>query len=298
MKKYRKLYLIFIFTLLIGGIYFFSSRKQENLDRVVVSEPTQTPVPITPTLTPTKDARNGKWWINPTSSHSTPTVKTQNELASLLADNAGCSLPCFLGVMPGETTLEEVEDRLLKFHIKDAFYHADGYDSYRLSTFVSEEEVTSLLAIDFHINSNVVSWIEVTIDANAGTELMSYYSLKEIAQEHGSPDGIYISMEERFEGAYSLYVIYESKMAIYLSGWAKEDESGYSVCPNYMDIEGHLVTMAFASPASDRFDMRTLIYDIYYAPSLEEFANISTDDFYQLLLTEENPCFTVTFDEE
>ncbi len=294
MQKYRWLYLVFIVFLGIGGIHFFSSTKQVDLEKAVFPSPSQTSTPISPTLTQTKDTDDGKWWSYTTPSYSTPTVKTQNELAALLSNNAGCTLPCFLGVMPRETTLGEVEDHLLKYNIEDTFFHAEGYDSYGISSFIREKDTTLHLDIDFHVNNNVVSWIEISTEPYSGTELLSYYSLKEIVKGHGVPDHIYIAMEERFAGAYSLYIIYESKMAIYLDGWAKKENDVYFVCPN--DDTQHM-NMAFVSP-SDTVDMRTLIYDNYFAPSLEEFINMTADDFYRLLLIEEPPCFTVDFGEQ
>jgi len=176
----------------------------------------------------------------------------------------------------------------------EPFFHAEGYDCYGISSFIREKGATLHLDIDFHVNNNVVSWIEISTEPYSGTDLMSYYSLRKIAQEHGAPDYIYIAMEERFAGAYSLYIIYESKMAIYLDGWAKKESDVYFICPN--DDTQHM-NMAFVSP-SDSVDMTTLIYDIHFTPSLEEFAKITTDDFYHLLLAEEHPCFTVNFDEE
>ena len=263
------------------------------------TEPATATISFTLTPIPTKDARNGKWWTYPTPSYSTPTVKTQDELATLLEDNAGCALPCFLGVLPGETTLDEAENLLLKYNIEDTFFHAEGYDSYGISTFIKEGDTTLHLDMDFHVTENVVSWIEISTEAHIGgsdrksnVSLMSYYSLREIVQKHGAPSHVYIAMEERFAGAYSLYVIYESKMAIYLGGWARKEDETYYICPNN---DTQHVNMAFVAP-SNSVDIKTLIYDIHFTPSLEEFANITEDNFYHLLLDEEPPCFTINFD--
>lgn len=295
----KKTYVVVV-IILLGAIYVLIANKKTSENRITtVATTTVSPYPynVLPTPTSILLQNTNEQWV-----YRTPTVKLQDEMSALLSDNNGCELPCFLGIVPGKSTLEDAKTLLLKFHLADRIYHAEGSGRYRINTFVELENISLELDITFFVQEDIVSWIKVETDLIGGgkgkTEAfktMSRYSLSEIFQRHGVPDEIYFEMPDRYIGYYPLLVIYEGKMAILLEGETTVDaDSFFTICPNIRDYEYIGLKLALISPSSAT-DVRTLIFDVPEGPTLEEVTGISIEEFYQLMLSEkENAgCFQV-----
>lgn len=298
----KKAYAVVV-IIILGVIYAFFSNKNLSESRIkMVTTATLFSYPLTPTVTFTLPPNTDNGWV-----YRTPTVKLQNEMSTLLANNNGCRLPCFLGIVPGETTLEEAKTLLLKYHLADRIYHAEGSDHYKIDTFIELEENISLgLNITFFVQEGIVSWIKVETDllgdgkgeTESATKFttMSYYSLSEIFQRHGVPDRIYFEMPDRYAGYYPLLVIYEGEMAILVEGWADVDADGFlTICPNIGENNEYIGLKLALVSSSSTTNVRTLIFDVPEGSTLEEVTGISIEKFYKLMLNEkkEASCFQV-----
>jgi hypothetical protein len=202
-------------------------------------EPVQTPTPSrppsptsTPTVTPV---------VFPTFDVATSTLSeeaaTQN-LIELLETNGGCELPCWWGIVPGETNVESIEPTFVPL----------GFDWYRDYEELNGNTLYSDY-IEFSSEAGVIQTIlvyggagEETYDHN---EAWRPYAILRILERLGTPEQLYVYYPFRFDPggmqAYRLFMYYpELGVEIDYLGKAKpldENPQWARACPNILETD-------------------------------------------------------------
>lgn len=239
-----------------------------------------------------------------------PTMRAsvQEMFFDLLNNNGNCELPCFLGIVPGQTTWASAKTILEPFAVNSPIPYDETRSTQTSRTYSTQIrtktnkdipiEMVMSLAIDVDQN-DVVQHIIIRVElyGDGFTEFndkhLSRYGLREIFLRNGSPNVIYFSPER---GGYGFNVVYdELKMAIVFAGNAKQNsDSGYTVCPNIGDGDVSSMMIVLASP-SDSMDVKKLIgYPIENNPTFEKATGLSLKDFYYSMIGDQQPaCFQV-----
>lgn len=197
--------------------------------RQIIPSPYPTKTAPSPTPFPTFDVA---------SSTLSEEAATQN-LVELLETNRGCELPCWWGIMPGETGVASIESTFVPL----------GFDWYR--DYEELEDRTPYLALIYFttFEDGVVKSIEVrggaeeeTYDRNAAWRP---YAIPYILERLGMPDDIYVFYPFRFDRysseAYRLFFYYhdlgveidymdEASLIEERPGWAR-------ACPNILETD-------------------------------------------------------------
>jgi hypothetical protein len=232
----------------------------------------------------------------------------QERFFSLLENNGKCELPCFLGIFPGKSSWVDANSILQPFDVNGSI----PYDKTR-STATNRTYSTTIKTEMRHDNltwmymylhldvdqNNLVQHIamDVEIYGNGSTEFrdkhLLMYSLREVFLRNGPPDMIYYTFDR---SGYGFDVVYNKlKMVIDFAGNAKQNtDGGYTVCPNIGDGGISSMRIVLAS-STDPIDVKTLIgYPIDSNPTFEKATGISLDDFYHLMISDQQPaCFQV-----
>ena len=254
-----------------------------------------------PTATPL-----GKWWIAPITPDPTLSSTVQNELYRLLETNGHCELPCFLGIIPGETMIDDAKNILGKYssrgvNIDQAF---DSVDQQMYFTQIfTNIDVSLMLIIQFLVQDGIIQEIRFQMDTRLGVSFalfdqhLARFSLREIFDRHGPPDIVYIdppdiSIRSR---AYAIHVIYEQEKLLFtMSGGASLNaEERYRICPIIGEGDIGQGRFTFMSPFNpDDIKTRAIISKHLSFP-VEEVLDISIEDFYQRVLLDTPACFDI-----
>ena len=214
------------------------------------------------TISPTSSAKK----IEPTF-EITPTpmrdlylsAEAQERLHMLLSTNGGCDLPCFWGILPGETTFDYAEAFFSSFHavIKIPPEYWDGsFPTYSVPLqFIDSRNRPMDLSVNITTDNEEVRRLDLYAAAKSGEDFSSSwssYSLRSIFSQLGVPDQITINLSIQgveYSPGYSLLIVYQkARTAIWLAG---ERYSENVICP---DIEGYreidYMRMSIADPES------------------------------------------------
>jgi hypothetical protein len=162
----------------------------------IVTQPTSIKVTNSPepTMTPT-------WTPLPTLESKTSVID------SLMQDNAGCRLPCWWGITPGETSWDEARHFLESFtSIESAEYNfgEENSQSY-IDFFVNPGPGERFITAFFNIQGGVVQIIRI------GKEATQYsFLLHQLLTGYGKPDAILLGSHAGIYQyqAYSLVLVY------------------------------------------------------------------------------------------
>lgn len=239
-------------------------------------------------------------------------VETQNEFYRLLQTNGNCELPCFLGIRPGETSV----DQALSFLETYEYYRHLSFEQIKFSgeywyygNFSIEQEHKSIsFVLRLQMMKNTVSGLIVNFDpvidsgikADRNNKFLERYGLLELLQQHGVPDEIYIypTRSRSQASVYSVEIIYNTKK-IYArySGVAKLDENDkYKLCPIIGDGDIDIISLALGDPSNRDLNMIELIwgsfndhFDLEYYVS--EYPQLDPEAVYGLFVTKGERCF-------
>lgn len=291
-----------------------SSPSIVNTDKVFTMEtPFITPFPLL-SSTPSPMFKSDKKCIPPIfctgSPEPTMRASTQKTFFMLVKDNGNCDLPCFLGIVPGQTMWVDAESILKPYVVNNPISY-DKTRSTQINRTYSTQirtkankdipvEMVMSLAIDVG-QKDVVQHIAIRVElyGDGFTEFhdkhLSRYGLREIFLRNGIPSAVYFQPEQSEKG-YGFNVIYdELKMVIVFAGNAKQNSGGgYTVCPNIGDGDVSSMMIVLASPF-DPMDVKKLMgYPIENNPALEKVTGLSLNDFYHLMIGDQQPaCFAV-----
>jgi hypothetical protein len=229
----------------------------------------------------------------------------------LLAGNGICNLPCWWGIIPGETTWDEVFAKLSPLGRTYLYKSRIGY----FSGFAPREmdPITEPLPGGYvygHIDPSFLMDGDTirAIDINSRWIGKDFdYSMANLLKLFGKPDEIWVHLQAKGMGdhpiRYFLYIFYKQKGMIFMNGQGTMDEQDFSLCPqipsSYDQYPPYLFLWA-ESETGNFTDMITLFADNdAYIEDYRDLTTLNTemnsmDDFYKTYVNQNNrECFSI-----
>lgn len=306
MSKFRYLFLYVLLCLML-----FSCGIQSEPRSNMIPTATSTPFVIVQATSTTTQ------FVTPTFPPSPPTLsfEIQDELYDALQTNGGCELPCFLGVHPGETSLQGAFDIFEPYKsgsiLPFTFGGMPPMDGY--SIFVDTSKDTTLdFSLDLMASSGIVQGVIIgfhtpvkyDINKNRHEDLLDRqlegYGILELFRRHGIPDEIYITPPHTYDtiAAYGIDVIYNHSqiMGMY-SGIAKLDKDGrYELCPSIGDGQVGGFILIVAAPSIDDMPYFFLSTNVknFSSSTLDAYRKsqkLDAQGIYNFFMKENEKCF-------
>jgi hypothetical protein len=280
--------------------------------------PTDMPLLVIPQLTakPTLAIT-----IAPTLSLPTPTmtpdiILTAQEnpptITELLMTNLGCKLPCWWGIMPGQTAWAETKQFLIRLGARigsspqsdGSIYHGTGgFDI--LGRDKNDNFVTIHNVLGFTEKNTIVEdiYLRSIGDSNpvGFQSALESYSPRNVMADYGAPTRVWMytdSMDYGDRTGYSLWLAYDNLgFLIRYEGFVQQrDKPIYRICPRFdhgMDIQE--IVIVLQSPDNPRHVEEMDPYYphvMQYIHSLEDATGLTVEEFYQLFTQDKKPaCF-------
>lgn len=247
----------------------------------------ETPGNIIPTLI-------GKLTLTPIATLSTSS--REEKLQELLSTNLGCKLPCYWGMMPGETTWEVAQEFLAPFANEilsgDFGYFKENGLMVPKATTAARFKVAGYpkeLVIDFLVSNRTITEISVDHDTNK-----IRYSLDKLLAELGQPEEILMALEPETPSGKPFYVfhLYYPTAGVMASYEGEAERTGGTIkyCPTEVTPRLRLYP-----PGSITLkEMIGIYFDPpgFVVPSLEEYSGMSSAEFY-IQMVKPGSCFSV-----
>lgn len=253
---------------------------------------------------------------------STPTphptfspAKIEQEITRLYFDNGGCELPCFWGITPGKTTLQELNARFSEIGtISEEDYRWDGAYKSRSITVKAPPEIDILKSKEWVFQ--IITLDDTVVSMVIGSEYLERTSIPRISNMlsiFGKPEEIWIEIQAFFPNedstSYIIALFYPSQgIRIRGSGnanilYESAQTAKFSICPQLIDetidlIEHYPFTFQLWSPES-KMSFSDLGYGYKWYDSSSSFlldnsrSSIKADEFYTAYL---NPSTEQCFD--
>ncbi len=152
-----------------------------------------------PTSTPSPNPTSTNTFIPTATWTPLPTIlpdEFSDTLLNLLNSNAGCELPCWLGIIPGKTTMPEAVHHFTQFPIEI------GNIRNRETIYDGKNYLVSSFGFRVDISGKVVGSVDITsTDEILNTILIQFveysgnYQINQLLESFGKPNGVYISAQ-------------------------------------------------------------------------------------------------------
>jgi hypothetical protein len=280
---------------------------------------TATPTPtLTPSPTSTPTALSTKLY-KPLPTVVTPLDDQQRAtyIQNLLTTNGGCTLPCLLGVIPGQSSWEEVQRFFTS--LGESVANTDHFPKYGLTDyFYSFQPPSNNLealewSVGFYVSGNEIDLFRFGIGSPARNPVYSTrYSVKAITAALGEPTKIEVSIlilsNPRTAISYLLYIYYHvNDMWLVFKypgfvNWLDNYET-LVFCPThpYLDNPGTRLddSLTMVIQLGDELysgaDFRNLGIDLVGGVSFKKATGEEVKSFYQKMMAakpDEKVCFT------
>jgi hypothetical protein len=290
-----------------------------NVPTIDVSSPapagTETPLTAAETSTPIVVPSPA---ISPTPYPTLP-VELQNRLYEMLRTNGNCEFPCFLGIMPGKTPLDEA---IAFFEIYDGSHEMmplqlnfdaplHWYASLDFGTRQGDFDIS--LHPNLQTDGKVVTGLIIDIQpimritdrkSDRTTRFLERYGIIELFKHHGVPDEMYLfpTRIRNTGSAYDIEVVYQDdKIFAVYNGVAKlADNEKYELCPAIGDGDIDTFSMAFADPENKGLNMIDFMWGSFnpdFHFSLDVYTGemnmkmLDAQAIYDLFIRQEKRCF-------
>lgn len=250
--------------------------------------------------------------------------QARERFRELLQNNGKCTLPCFWGLTPGESSLQSAENTLISLISISEWYKWDSTSADILLHY--QKEKGNFLVSDISVNSSngLVSEISVSISENKtnlsveGQEYSSYvfdnltfyediqfYSLAGILSSLGKPEEVLIFTYNnekgnglRVIGGFKILLLYPEKgVLVQFIAQMHVSENVVSGCPNTTNIKMRL----FPYGHPDSFERNLIntewegLWPIHenryvYWQRLEDATNLSIESFYDIFRLPTDQC--------
>lgn len=273
-------------------------------DSQVTIRPTSTIV--VPTFTPTTVTELPTASPIPLST-ATLTFEEKSEiLAELMRTNGGCELPCWWGIVPGETNLEEIGTGFAErgFRVGATSIGMRGADDFGV---FMEFDIEGTIIQSIHVGGDYLTDMEESSAySHAFAQGWQPYGLEAVLSAYGAPTQVLIYSPFQADPgggpSYHLLVFYENLgIEIEYIGSAEQlDGSRYRACPDLNDIwqiglflyqpsQVDNVVERVLPPESVSFIAESeTVYDLI---SWQEATGSSLDYFHETFSTLEDACF-------
>lgn len=242
------------------------------------STPTHTPSPTqTQTLTPTR---------TPTITWTPlPTIQPDERLDTmldLLYTNANCQLPCWWGIIPGETSWASARRFLQTFdpHVfVGGEYDLDEGFVVIANIFVPEEIYSVRMGQYFHVNNDEIKVMEISLGK------IPTFNLPTVLNDYGRPDEVWLhTIPEEIQGdlPFSIVLYYgQLGIAITYHIQAEETEDYIQGCFN-INRAGQMALWApYLEWSFDEVVSQTNNLGLPWR-LLEDITDMDTESFYQI----------------
>lgn len=282
--------------------------------------PTKTPSISLPSATATLEETNSLSTLLTRTFTSVPTLSSDEAYTYvdvLLSDDSDCRLPCWLGIMPAQSTLVDIQSQLTMlssisidphFGLRSGEWSVAGltipflendtvlevFSAYL--TYVGENDVS---VITFHTRAYATEngeFINEVYGNPAYSNLLQNYTLSGILYNYGLPIKIFIEAYLRGDTTVTpsygdLFMIHlwypdqgifmEYKMSVEGSG------NNYRFCPSSAFISGYLMSPGLGEGYQDVLLKLGDRYQGFFPPSLyvktpEEAFGMTNEEFYEL----------------
>ncbi len=216
----------------------------------------------------------------------------------MLRSNGGCELPCWWGIVPGETSWEEVQ----------AFFTVQGIsvseNGYLGLSYLDPEETNRITMLDVELQrqGDLVQGIRVTHHyyyksfQDDFTLTLQRYELAQVLSRYGVPSQVYLSLAvgspcigPGVVPTYDMWVVYDDLgIAVLYSGMLIRDLENWLLCPVFgqtSDVFGptRSIEIRLQSPALDRpiVSMEPGDGEFVITGTLMELAGMGVQEFYE-----------------
>ncbi len=246
-------------------------------------------------------------------------------LHALLTDTANCRLPCWMGITPGESTLQEASEQLILFSgiaertgigiivgaeegsygtLTIPYPNDNKTIEIRLSyqkpadenkVFVIWLDTRAYRLKDGEYNGDVYGYI-------AYTELLKAYSLSGVLSTYGPPSLIFIRSDlpgvptPEWWGSFIIHIWYPEQ-GIFLGYYMFAEGVGenYRFCPSNAFISGTLIPLGHGTDFQEILVSLRGVYPLFFPPASniktpQEAFGMTIEGFYQLLTASPNSC--------
>lgn len=263
----------------------------------------------------------------PTSTFSIPTAtetrissvptfsatESMSILFELMKTNGGCNLPCFMGIVPGETTFDEAKEVFTRVGWSIYILPQSSGDTMESRYAYNESSLTAyawLRNVD-----NRIPYMYISISGHSYLDYVDYYALVNIMRRFGKPDGIWISLspdlkEMRFkETSFDMFLYYKgNNMIFHYSGVAKLERDTYKICPpepwelsDDISPEEGTMSVYMADKAVElspkellAIYLKSADYFLNNKFQVETMLNMDIDKFYKDIMEKENTaCYKI-----
>jgi hypothetical protein len=333
MSKHKSLsrhYFIALFVALgfLSGCSVNQGNANDNIAVGGTFSPTTadiTSVPFTPTVLATSTIPRQTATLNPSPTSApasppdtatetptitpNPTLSAEQEealLTQMMADNSGCSLPCWWGIMPGQTTSQTARDTFVAQGVGDWTVSNDGsYTTMGLGYARSDSPYRSHdIIVTFELNEDdVISLIRV--DGGYRQEDLrsrfmedwQQYWLPTLLFSYGVPQRVELS-EIGNSPYYRLGLSYPSpgmEVYYYIAPTERFDNGGVRVCFDFGQVD--FIYLTLFSPRRAR-SIPELILNQEAYDSWESATGLDVDAFFEMAQDpDETNCVDLSGDE-
>lgn len=238
-----------------------------ELPAQTLAAPSPTPtVTSSPTPHPTRTPR-------PTPRPTLTAAEKYAYVKEMLTTNAGCELPCWWGITPGESNWQEAMDQLPGLNFQFWFLEEDRYDVH-LDLAKAKEVVESI---------NVSGYCPHSMnECDLFAQDWSGYSLNYVLSHYGLPSRVRIVLALPIDSGgptyYILYVFYDNLgISITYMGSAVKQGEVLRTCFSFDYITLWLQSTESSIPLEQTIDPD----EWYYTVPLEEATGMSLEEFYE-----------------
>lgn len=234
-------------------------------------------------------------------------ANTKALILEFLKTNGNCKLPCFWGITPGETTLDEV-----KRFIENLGWKGDEYH-----TFISPDDTLyatlhtvddNAIGIMIYPQNGLVDTISSGFGGRNFKTWMPFYTIEQVLSSEGVPSQIYVSLATGLEVStpkiteYNLDIFYQkSQILVIYSGSAIKQGDSYKICPgnphqgnpNVPEDEGS-ISMFLGVPGNERTPEELINpFGQFGSPlTIDAVFGMTPEEFYnKMTLSKEPACF-------
>jgi hypothetical protein len=221
--------------------------------------PTRTPVPSpTPLPFPT---------LEPDAMHAF--------VVDMLATNGGCELPCWWGIIPGET---HWDDMVSFFGERNIHVEENGWLDLRYqSGWHGERPVyDSMMDVTFQREGDLVQGVTVRNSSDYAplhSEFVTVwhrYTLQAMLSRHGAPSQVHLNLTVGAPCAgagtfpdYKMWIVYgDQGIAVRYSGLALTDNEKWLVCPVFGQLKTIAIRLQAADAGAELVDPESEVFDL------------------------------------
>jgi hypothetical protein len=251
------------------------------------------------TLSPTASFSN-----NPTSTPDIPSTPSpyptisfgQQELLIHQLRSTSCELPCYMGIVPGETSLLEAKGILEDLGaISSGVVQYSGFVSHVFGLKLCCEAANLFHPISLMVDGDgIVQSISASVELGFGNRVPDYwslYTLRGILEQHGHPNTLVVQVDHSGSDmiAYLVILYEEDGIAAEISLYNEGDEN----CFNAANMNGLKLTLTNPSSGLSLWRGGIAITDSSYWREIPEIFGITNAEFYNQIITDPSACLEV-----